>query len=95
MLHVEAAPAGGFEQGLAAVRTGDDRAGLHELFGQHAVAAAEVENALAGPGRQPRKHVAGHVGYEAGVLLVFLGAPDLAQDGRVRAWACGHDFIFQ
>ena len=48
-----------------------------ELLGERAVAAAEVEDALAGARRQQLDDRHAEVAHEAGVLLVALGTPAL------------------
>ena len=73
----EAAGAGGGDHGGGGVEAGDDGTGGGELFSEGAVAAAEVEDVLAGTGCEEIEDVAGETGHEATVGGVVGGVPDL------------------
>jgi hypothetical protein len=74
---VGAALAGGSEHGARGVYAGDDRSCGGELFGEGAVAAAEVEDLLTGLWREESNDIRGEVGDEAAVGGVGFGVPGL------------------
>lgn len=82
MVDVEAAGAGGGYHGGGGVDSGEDCAGGGELFGEGSVAAAYVEDVLAGLGIEQADDPGGEGGYEAAVGGVGGGVPGLSGGGR-------------
>ena len=74
----EAASASGFDHGGGAVDAGQLGAGGGKGFGESAVAAADVEDALPGLGVEQGDDGGGEVGDEAAVPGVAIGLPALA-----------------
>jgi hypothetical protein len=86
----DAARSRGREQRFADVDPENADAPPLELLRHHAVAAAKVENALAGLRLKPFQHRSSEIGYEPRVLFIILGVPDLARpriaDGHWPLW---------
>ena len=77
VLDSEVALMGGGEHGRRGVDAEDDGSGGGELFGEGAVAAAEIEDGLTGLGVEQIDDPAGEVGDEAAVGGVGFGVPCL------------------
>jgi hypothetical protein len=77
-LHRDAARTRRLRQLLAGIGAEHRGAGLDELLGQGAVAATQVEDALAAPGREPFDHRCAEVGHEPAVVRISLRVPLLA-----------------
>jgi hypothetical protein len=75
---VEIALAGGVEHDGRGVDSGDEGSSGGELFGEGAIAAAEIEDLFAGLGVEEGDYVGGEGGYEAAVGGVGFGVPGLA-----------------
>ena len=76
-IHIKSARSGGLnklDRGIAAAHA---RPGGGDPLGEHAVAAAEVEHVLAGPGGEQFDHGRTQVGDKAGVALVCNRVPSL------------------
>ena len=78
---LQTAGAGGGDHGGGGIEAGDEGAGGGELLGEGAVAAAEVEDALAGLWREEIEDGAGKVRHEAAVGGIVGGVPDLSPWG--------------
>ena len=76
-LHRESTGGGGFEQLLGEIGAKDLGPGSGDRLGQHAVAAAKIENALAPPWREHVEHGLGQVGDEASVAGIAVRRPAL------------------
>ena len=74
----KAAGSGGGDHGGGGVDSGEDGSGGGEFFGEGSVAAAYVEDVLAGFGGEEIDYSGGEVGYEASVGGVVGGVPGLA-----------------
>ena len=86
LARVETARDGGGHELGRRIGADHDGARLHELLGERAVAAADVEDALARPRRQQVEHRLAEVRHEARVGRVVGGVPRLAAQ-RLRGSA--------
>ncbi len=84
LVDFEAAGSGGGEHGRGDIDAGEDGAGGGEARGEDAVAAADVEDALAGSRGEEFDYAAGEVGDETAVGGVGFGVPGLDGGGVVR-----------
>jgi hypothetical protein len=77
LLHLEALGGSSFKQLLAQIGAKHVGAARCDLLRQHAIAAAEVEDALALPRREQIEHRAGKIGDETPFHGVIVGLPAL------------------
>ena len=73
--------AGGVDHGGGGVDTGEDSAGGGDGLGEGTVAAADIEDVLAGLRGEESDDTGGEIGDEAAVDGVGCGVPGLAFDG--------------
>jgi hypothetical protein len=83
MVDDQIALAGCCDHGGGGVDPGDDGSGGGELLGEGPVAAAQVEDVLAGLGREEIDYAGGEVGDETAVGGVGFGVPGLSGGARV------------